>query len=255
VGTVADITEQKKAEKEIKETNEALQRINNDLDNFIYTASHDLRSPVLNLEGLVELFKKSLEEKISEKDQHLLKMMESSIVRLKTTILDLAEITKAQKGSNELPKKLSFKAIIEEVKEDLSSNLKFPLPPFSEALQVARLRYRKKDLRSILYNLLSNAIKFKSPLRPLAVEIRTYQENGSVVLSVKDNGIGLSKEQIPKLFHMFKRLHNHVEGTGIGLYIVKRILENSGGRIEVESEVGKGAVFTLYLRDQAIHEK
>ncbi|MBW3544564.1 MAG: PAS domain S-box protein, partial [Bacteroidetes bacterium] len=257
IGTNTDIHDQKisgekllLAQENLKSANAALIKTNYDLDNFIYTASHDLRSPVLNLEGLVELFKKSLEEKISEKDQHLLKMMESSIVRLKTTILDLAEITKAQKGSNELPKKLSFKAIIEEVKEDLSSNLKFPLPPFSEALQVARLRYRKKDLRSILYNLLSNAIKFKSPLRPLAVEIRTYQENGSVVLSVKDNGIGLSKEQIPKLFHMFKRLHNHVEGTGIGLYIVKRIVENAGGRIEVDSALGEGTTFKVYFHEE-----
>lgn len=256
IGTNTDIHDQKVAsdklqlaQEDLQRTNQELSKINNDLDNFIYTASHDLRSPVLNLEGLVALAKKNFEEKITTKDRSVLEMMESSILRLKTTILDLAEITKAQKGSGETPEQLSFKDLISDVKADLIENLEVSNLTFKEELQVGQVLYSKKNLRSILYNLLSNAIKYQSPLRPLAVEIKTYREDGHIVLSVKDNGVGLSQEQLPKLFTMFKRLHTHVEGTGIGLYIVKRIVENAGGRISVESELNQGTTFKVFFKE------
>ncbi|AHM62282.1 Cyanobacterial phytochrome A [Flammeovirgaceae bacterium 311] len=255
VGTNTDIHDRKiagekllLAQEDLKATNAELNKINNDLDNFIYTASHDLRSPILNLEGLVALARKNFEEKIAEKDRSVLEMMESSILRLKSTILDLAEITKTQKGSSEAPEQLLFAAILEELKADLAGNLEVTGASFREDLQVTGLLYPKKNLRSILYNLLSNAIKYQSPQRPLVVETKTWREAGHVVLSVTDNGIGLSPEQLPKLFTMFKRLHTHVEGTGIGLYIVKRIVENAGGRIEVESSLNQGTSFKVYFK-------
>ncbi|WP_224997813.1 PAS domain S-box protein [Cesiribacter sp. SM1] len=255
IGTNTDIHDRRLAneklllaQEDLKATNIELNKINNDLDNFIYTASHDLRSPILNLEGLVALARKNFNDKIEDKDRSVLEMMESSILRLKSTILDLAEITKTQKGSKEVPEQLSFKDILEELKADLAGNLEVSDVNFREDLQVTRLLYAKKNLRSILYNLLSNAIKYQSPKRPLVVRIKTYREEEHTVLSVTDNGIGLSQEQLPKLFTMFKRLHTHVEGTGIGLYIVKRIVENAGGRIEVESNLDRGTTFKVYFK-------
>lgn len=105
----------------------------------------------------------------------------------------------------------------------------------------------QKNLRSILYNLLSNAVKYRSLEKVPQVHIETKIENGFIVISVKDNGIGIAQNHIQKLFTMFKRFHTHVEGTGIGLYIIKRIVENAGGKIEVESIVNEGTTFKIYL--------
>jgi signal transduction histidine kinase len=103
-------------------------------------------------------------------------------------------------------------------------------------------------MRSILYNLLSNAIKYCPAEVHPRIHIRTYATGPYIVLSVKDNGFGIKEADIPKVFKMFKRLHTNTEGTGIGMYIVKRILENSGGKIEVNSEFGKGSEFLAYLK-------
>jgi signal transduction histidine kinase len=95
--------------------------------------------------------------------------------------------------------------------------------------------------------LLSNALKYSSPDRKPEVKIVSYQEKEFTILQVSDNGLGLSKENQSKIFGMFKRVHQHVEGSGIGLYIIKKMIENVGGKIEVKSEVGKGTTFKVVL--------
>jgi signal transduction histidine kinase len=112
--------------------------------------------------------------------------------------------------------------------------------------------YAKKNLRSILYNLITNGIKYRSPERVPEIQVQTFQENGYTVLCVQDNGLGLSPTQQSKLFNMFKRLHTHVEGSGIGLYIIKRIIENSGGKIGVESELGRGTTFKVLFKHDPV---
>ncbi len=116
--------------------------------------------------------------------------------------------------------------------------LNFPVPvvPFS-----------KKNLRSVLLNLLSNAVKYRSPDRTLEVTLSTEQTDGFVVLSVRDNGLGMGENK-HEIFSKFKRIHHHVEGSGIGLYLIKRMITSAGGDIEVESELGKGSVFKVYFK-------
>jgi signal transduction histidine kinase len=95
---------------------------------------------------------------------------------------------------------------------------------------------------------LTNAIKYRSPDRAIEINITSVQQDSFILLSFADNGLGIPAEQIEKIFLMFKRVHTHVEGSGIGLYIVKRIIENNGGRIEVESEPGRGTTFNMYFK-------
>jgi signal transduction histidine kinase len=102
-------------------------------------------------------------------------------------------------------------------------------------------------LRSIVYNLLSNAVKYQRPDCPPDVHLRCRRTLGAVVLEVQDNGLGLSEDQQGQLFGMFQRLHDHVEGSGIGLYMVKRMVENAGGTIAVQSQLGVGSTFTITL--------
>ncbi len=250
-----EVTELVKARKglitandELSEKNHELLRINNDLDNFVYTASHDLKSPIANMEGLASLLRDILQGKLNEEDEQVLDMMQLAVNKLKGTIADLAEITKVQKELQSEVEPLSFEDTLEGIADDIDSLVKESNVKITTAFEVTDMLYARKNLRSILYNLVSNAIKYRSPERTPEVHIVTYRQEGYVVLEVKDNGLGIRKEQQHKLFTMFKRLHSHVEGTGIGLYIVKRIIENNGGLIEVESEVGIGTTFKVYFR-------
>lgn len=247
VGSCIDITERKMAEKALKEKNAELKKINADLDNFVYTASHDLKSPISNIEGLTLLLEKKLKERIENPEQKILEMIGQSVSRFKRTIGDLTEIAKVQKNLEFEMEEISFKEVLEDVKDDIQEMIVQSGASIREELTVETITYARHNLRSILYNLLSNAIKYSSPARPVQIDVNTYPEGKDIVLSVKDNGLGISENNLPKLFTMFKRLHSHVEGTGIGLYMIKRIVENKGGRIEVESKLNHGTCFRVYF--------
>ena len=239
-----DVTNSVKNE-ELMKKNKMLLKINTDLDNFIYTASHDLKSPIANLEGLIFLLSKRINSRLNEEEQKILGMMGMSIEKLRRTIDDLKEITKAQKGLEDEIEEVAFVDILEEVKSDIEELTHEAGAEFVETLEVPKVRFAKANLRTILYNLITNAIKYRSPNRPLKVGIKTYRSEDGTGLSVSDNGLGLSENQQSKLFMMFKRFHSNTEGTGIGLYIIKRIVENAGGNIQVESELDKGTTFTI----------
>ncbi len=239
---------------ELSDKNNELIRINNDLDSFVYTASHDLKSPIANMEGLITLLRDILQGKLNEDDSEVLDMVGVSINKLKQTIADLAEITKVQKELQATVEPLFFGDILQDVKTDISNLISAADASIVEDFQVKEMLYARKNLRSILYNLVSNAIKYRSLERPVKVLVNTYREGDYVVLRVQDNGLGIKKEHQHKLFSMFKRLHKHVEGTGIGLYIVKRIIENNGGKIEVESQLGEGTTFKIYFKQEPVTE-
>lgn len=234
-------------EKELNTKNQELGKVNVDLDNFIYTASHDLKSPIANLEALTGVLKEELADFATPPHLQFLGMMDISILKLKKTILDLAEITKVQKNLEENAEQLMFGKIIKDVKDDVLFGLTESEVSIREELHVHQVFYPSHGLRSVLYNLLSNAIKYRSSERPVIINIKTYQENGFVVLEVEDNGLGIEKHHLPKLFSMFKRFHSHVDGTGIGLYIIKRIVENRGGKIEYISKDNQGSIFKVFL--------
>jgi PAS domain S-box-containing protein len=240
---------------ELSEKNDELLRINNDLDNFVYTASHDLKSPIANMEGLATLLRDILQGKLNQEDMQVLDMLQQAINKLKGTIADLTEITKVQKELQAAVEPLAFEDMLQDITSDIDRLIRDSGATITTDLEVKNILYARKNLRSIIYNLVSNAIKYKSPERVPEVHIATYQQGEYVVLEVQDNGLGIKKEQQHKLFTMFKRLHSHVEGTGIGLYIVKRIIENNGGRIEVQSELGKGSAFRVYFKQVAVEQE
>ncbi len=242
-------------EKRVEERTERLEtqttelmRVNTDLDNFIYTASHDLKSPIANIEGLLTMLRKETQGQLNSSAEKVISMIEQSTIKFKKTIFDLTEISKVQKNTEEDIEEVQFEAVLEDVKADLQTVINQAGVSIREDLQVESLLYARGNLRSILYNLLSNAIKYRSHERPPLILISTFKTEAFVVLQVKDNGLGLSSYQQAKVFQMFKRLHSHVEGTGIGLYIIKRIVENNGGSIEIESMPDQGTTFSIYFK-------
>jgi PAS domain S-box-containing protein len=247
VGTCTDIHDNKMREKELEVKNRELSKTNTDLDNFVYTASHDLKLPISNLEGLVYALKHEACYQEGGEEKVLLDMVGNSINRLKGTIEDLTEITKIQKDLNTDIEEASFMEVLEETKEDIANVINSTNAIIRTDLQVRTVRFSHRNLKSIIYNLLTNAIKFHVQDRIPEVCISTFNKNGHIVLKVKDNGMGIASSKKKSIFTMFSRLNASIEGTGIGLYIIKRIIENSGGKIEVESEVGEGSAFSVYF--------
>lgn len=265
VGTCTDIQDQKeytdkiaKAREdlsglnlELNTKNEQLIRTNNDLDTFIYTASHDLKSPILNIEGLIGLLKQKLNREgvLQDDKEKLIKMIVHSIDRFKFTIQDLTEIAKVQKNFEESTTLVNFEEVIEDVKDSIREMIRVSdAAIYCDTTEQPEINISRKNLKSILYNFISNAIKYRSLERTPEIYIKTERLEGEVLLRIQDNGLGMDLRKENKIFLMFKRLHNHVEGTGVGLYIVKRIVDNMGGRIEVESTPGKGSVFKVYFK-------
>jgi PAS domain S-box-containing protein len=250
VGTCTDINDQKEVAETIRSKNAELLRINNDLDNFIYTASHDLKAPVSNIEGLINALYSIIEDQGIKNDDinGVMEMMMKSVFRFKTTVEDLTEITKTQKDLGQDVEAVNCKQIIIDVIESIKQNIeKAHANIIIEADDSTQIKFSRKNLHSIIYNLLSNSIKYRSPKRKPEILIKTDKIKGYIILSVKDNGLGIKEADKSKVFSMFKRMHDHVEGTGIGLYIVKRIIDNAGGKIELESEENKGTSFKVYL--------
>jgi PAS domain S-box-containing protein len=271
VGAVVDVHEQKLAElslqrlttelrasrdeaqtlaAELGAANTQLTRTNVDLDNFIYTASHDLKAPISNIEGLLYLLQDELPAAVAQDEEvgPVLMRMLDSVERFKRTINHLTEVSKLQKEHAPASASVNLAAVVDDVRQDLAPLLQqtgarlvvdvAALPP---------IYFSEKNLRSIVYNLLSNALKYRHPDRTSHVDLRAHVRAGHTVLEVHDNGLGIAPAHLPKLFTMFQRFHDHIEGTGIGLYMVKRMVENVGGRIEVHSQLGAGTTFFVYL--------
>jgi signal transduction histidine kinase len=109
------------------------------------------------------------------------------------------------------------------------------------------LSFSAKNLRSVVYSLLSNALKYRHPDRPPVVQVSVRREASFVVFDVQDNGLGVDLAREEYLFAMFQRLHTHIEGSGLGLYMVKRMVKNAGGCITVQSQVGEGSTFSVFF--------
>ncbi|MCJ8165535.1 PAS domain-containing sensor histidine kinase [Pontibacter sp. E15-1] len=252
---VTNLSEQKELEKltqtqeELSRKNEELIKINDDLDTFVYTASHDLKNPILNIEGLVAVLDEILENNATEEVKVVLKLINNSVARFKTTILDLTEISKVQKGVTAPVESVNCHQTIQEVLAELQQMITAAHAEVSLDIGICpEFQFSRKNFQSIVYNLLSNAIKYRAPDRRLMVHVKMEKLEEYILLRVQDNGLGIDLKHEAKLFSMFERLHNHVEGSGVGLYIVKRIIDNAGGKITVESEVGKGSTFSIYFK-------
>jgi PAS domain S-box-containing protein len=250
---LAAINEEMQAtNEELRDANDRLNYTNVDLDTFVYTASHDLKAPIANIEGLLHALREQLPAAVRQDPEiaKLLGFMHGSVERFQRTLVHLTDISKLQQAHAEPAELVDLAAQVEAVRLDLAPALAAAHGQLSVDISgCPTVRFSPKNLRSIVYNLLSNAVKYQMPQRPPLVQLRAFCLNNQIHLEVRDNGLGLSEEEQGKLFVMFRRLHTHVEGTGVGLYMVKRMVENAGGSIQVQSEPGVGSTFTVLLPD------
>ncbi|MDO7844776.1 ATP-binding protein [Hymenobacter sp. M29] len=257
IGTYTDIHEHKLAleridqgQRELRDNNDQLTRVNVDLDNFIYTASHDLKAPISNIEGLLDALLAELPPEASQHEpvQPILALMHDSVNRFKRTIEQLTDVSKLQKEHGLPTEPVDLAAVVRNVRLDLEPLIQSSGAQLEVDVDAApNVMFSEKNLRSVVFNLLSNALKYRAPDRVPQVRLRARPEGDAVVLEVQDNGLGLDAANKQKLFGMFQRFHDHVEGSGIGLYMVKKMVENAGGRITVKSELGQGSTFLVYF--------
>jgi signal transduction histidine kinase len=242
-----DVTEQVTARQQVLALNQQLTRVNADLDSFVYMASHDLRGPITNLEGLVQALQEELPDSQAPVGP-LLRMMQDAVARFQRTLAQLGDVLQLHQAQDPVAPAVELATIVEDLRQDLLPALQQTggqLEVDAEACPVVAMP--AKSLRSLLYNLLSNALKYRHPDRPPQVHLSCRTQDGYWCLTVADNGLGLTAAQQAELFALFRRFHNHVEGSGLGLYTVKKIAENLGGRVEVQSEVGVGSTFRVYV--------
>jgi PAS domain S-box-containing protein len=244
-----DITDEKKLETEKEHLIRELTQNNKDLKQFSYITSHNLRAPLSNLIGLLNLMEDiSLE---NEELEEILAGFTKSTHLLNETINDLVKVIIIKDNPSMQKEEVSLKEVFENVFSQLSFQIELHKPIIKLKFdKVPELITNKAYLESILLNLLTNSIKYKSENRKLKISITAEKIENKTILTFKDNGIGIDLERNrDKVFGLYQRFHNYPDSKGLGLYLVKSQVETMGGIISIESEVNKGTTFTITFKN------
>ena len=233
----------------LSQRNQRLRATNADLDNFVYAASHDLKLPVLNLSGLFEELRRGVTFTDPVEEATLVPLIQESLQQLSTALDDLSALGQVQQAANAAAEPVALADVVADVLLTLEPQVRAAQARVTTDFTVRPVvSYARAGLRTIVLNLLSNALKYADPARPARVHVSLWLDADQPVLWVKDNGLGFdATSHGPELFKLFRRFHDHTEGTGVGLYLVNRLVQARGGHIEVDSRVGEGATFRVYL--------
>lgn len=247
-----DVTEQVKAETELIRFNAELKKTNTELDRFVYSTSHDLRSPLKSMLGLIHLTK----DGINPEDVELydrLQMLGDSVLKLDNFIENILNYSKNSRNELNL-EEINFEKLVHEIKEShefihLTNKLNFQVSVNSKGKFVSD----KTRLNIVLNNIVSNAIKYRDTSKETSfINISITYNNTNAIIIIEDNGIGITDNNKLKVFDMFYRGTSLSTGSGLGLYIVKETIEKLGGKITLESEFNKGTKFIIEITNQVI---
>ena len=223
------------------------EKLISDHETLLDTISHDIKSPLTSLMLTVTQLKNASPEKPGE-FKFLFNILENSLKKMQHIIIELIDTGKQKHKYKAEEELLSFENILEDIRLTLAPNIKDSGAVIKSEINVSEMLFSRRKLRSIIYNLVNNAIKFKSPNHKPEIFIKTTRGKDHVIISVKDNGIGIDKNKQDAVFSKYFRVQNEIEGSGIGLYLVKEIITNTGGKISLKSQLGKGAEFKVYLK-------
>ena len=242
VSVFIDITHHKIAEMKMEALVKDLERSNRELEQFAYITSHDLKEPLRMVSSFTQLLEKRYKGKIDQDADEFIGFIVDGAQRMQRLLDDLLEyalLTTADKKYDKIQ--------MGDVVEDSINNLKIAIDESNADIkydQLPTLFINRTEMVQLFQNLIGNSIKFQSKKSP-KIHISVEDKGNKYVFSVKDNGIGIDPEYQKKIFKMFQRLHtiDEYDGTGIGLSITKKIVENHNGSIWVKSELGKGSIF------------
>ncbi len=253
-----DITERKDYENRIQELNEELEErvkkrtkqledINNELEAFTYSVSHDLRSPLRAIDGFSKIIIEDFANDLNAESLRLFKVIRESTSKMETLINDLLILSRTNKISlrnNTINISELAKNIYEEISDE-NTKMSFIFIVNESPIAIADSNL----IKQVLTNLISNAIKYSMPKAEKYIEFGGYVNSNENIYYIKDHGVGYNEQYADKLFCAFQRLHNSKDfsGTGVGLAIVKRIITRHGGRVWAEGKVNEGACFWFSL--------
>ncbi len=243
-----NISERKIFEEKLLKQNAELHRINQELDRFVYSTSHDLRSPLTSVLGLIELSKEQIEKE--DKIHAYLQMMESAIINLDNVIKSILEYSK----SSRLEKK-NVMIKMEKIYNSIISGLSYvkgikTIRFNSEIDSTTPFISDEISLSSIVKNLITNSVKYRKQDTDCEIKFSFVATGKEGIITVEDNGIGIEESQFDKIFDMFYRATNSAEGSGLGLYIVRQNIEKLNGKLELESKHGIGTKFTVRIPNE-----
>ena len=255
-----EVGERRRAEEALRENEKKLEALlaelaakNVELESFVYTVSHDLKTPIVTIEGFVGAVREDFGKLLSEKGKEYLKYISDATRKMELLINDLIDLSRIGRLT-EKKREFPFAKLVEDAVEALQPqiNARGIVVNVQEDLPV--IYGERKRLGQVVDNLLVNAVKYVGKDHPSPrIDVGVEKHDGQKVFFVRDNGIGIDKSYFDKIFQIFERLPSGKkigEGTGIGLTIVKRIIERHGGEIWLASEPGKGSTFFFTLKDK-----
>jgi two-component system phosphate regulon sensor histidine kinase PhoR len=214
----------------------------------MYALSHDIRQPlsaiVLLADALMEAYKRQNTEQFTK----WIGTLKTTSNSMKSLVNDFTEENETKPDAIEKEERVNIENIAQDVIIALKSDIFNKGINISTNFQTSEIIFSRNNLRSIVYNLLNNAIKYKSPEKPLEIILSTKKIKGFVLLKVEDNGVGIAKKHQKNIFKKATRVNNKIEGTGMGLYIIKRMVEDNEGKVEVKSQLGKGSTFSVFFK-------
>jgi signal transduction histidine kinase len=241
-GFIQDISNQKESEFKLMEYTEDLERINAELDQFAYIVSHDLKAPLRAINNLATWIEEDIEDQIDDDAKEQFKLLKGRVLRMENLINGILQYSKAGRISAKM-ETIDVNEFLKELVEILRTDKSqiFNLPSDFPTLQTERIA-----LEQVFSNFISNGIKYNDKEIP-QIDLGWSREGRYYRFSVKDNGPGIEPEYHDKIFKIFQTLQarDKVESTGVGLAIVKKIIEEKGGRIQVQSELGQGTEFSF----------
>lgn len=247
LGISQDITEVKRAEQEkINMVSDIVLR-NKDLEQFSYIVSHNLRAPVANILGLTDMLQSMDNDR--DEERHMISELAVSADRLDAVVRDLNTILQVRSPVSEKKEMVHLPGLVAEIQTSMNALLKNEQADVICDFSAADTIYSVKNyLYSIFVNLVSNSVKYRRAGIQPVIRILSTLTADSVELTFADNGLGIDMDKVAHyMFGLYKRFHHHVEGKGIGLYMVKAQAETLGGRISVQSQVNKGTTFHITL--------
>jgi PAS domain S-box-containing protein len=239
-GVLRDITQRKTQEAEREQLIKALARSNQELDQFAYVASHDLKAPLRGIANLSQWIEEDLGAKLEGENKEQMEMLRGRVHRMEALIDGILQYSRAGRMKAK-PESIDTGALVREVIELMapSKGIQIAVAP-----EMPTLRAEKIPLQQVFMNLLGNAIKHAGAVEP-KIDVSWEDAGPFYEFSVRDNGQGIAPQYHERIFGIFQTLEarDKIEGTGIGLSVVQKIVESKGGRVWVESEVGRGARF------------
>ncbi len=233
--------------RDLLKTNEELVKHNSELRQFSFTVSHNLRAPVARLLGLTYLLE-GFEQNLPDDLRNYISLIQKSTHELDSVIKDLNKIIDIRNEIYRIKERVYLQEEWGKIISILQTNIEPTMRLETSFANATDLFTIRPVIHNAFYNLLSNAIKYRSPKRNLHVMVSTAIQEDHILIRFTDNGLGIDLDKYrASIFHMYKRFHPHIEGKGIGLYLVKSQVESLGGTLEIDSEVNKGTTFLLSL--------